>query len=58
LPAVCTSYATPPLLPFFHPPIKLASLRPGSRLDLDRRINLSTIFVSTLPHVIIAEIDI
>jgi integrase len=26
---------TPPLLPIFHPPIELASMRPRGRLDLD-----------------------
>jgi hypothetical protein len=33
---VSTAYATPPFLPFFHPPIKLATRRPRRRLDLDR----------------------
>jgi hypothetical protein len=36
-------YATPPLLPFFHPPIELASLGPCGRLHLDRRIDFPAI---------------
>ena len=44
LTAVCTAYPTPPLLPFFHPPIELASFRPHRRLHPDRRIDFSAIW--------------
>ena len=43
LPAVCTAYATPPFLPFFHSPIELASSRPRGRLYLDRWIWLGQV---------------
>jgi hypothetical protein len=42
LTTVCTAYATPPL-PFSHPPIELASWRPGRDLHLDGRIDFSAI---------------
>jgi hypothetical protein len=58
LTAVCTAYATPPFLPFFHPPIELASLRPRGRLHFDRRIDLSAIGFGTLLHVVVAEVHI
>jgi hypothetical protein len=48
LPAVRAAYATPAFLPFFHPPIELASFRPRGSLHLDRRIDVSAICVSTL----------
>jgi hypothetical protein len=50
--------ATPPLLPFFHPPIKLPSLRPRGRLHLDQRIDFSAICVGTSLDLIISEIHI
>jgi hypothetical protein len=43
---------------FLHPPIELASLRPRSRLHLDRRIDLSAIRFGTLPQLIVAEIHV
>ena len=58
LTAVCTAYPTPPLLPFFHPPIELASFRPRGRLHIDRRIDFSAICFGTLPHIVVAEIHI
>jgi hypothetical protein len=58
LTTVCTAYATPPFLTFFHPPIKLASLRPYGRLHLDRRIDFSAICCGTLLHLMVAEIHI
>ena len=42
LPAVCTAYATPPLLPFFHP-INRAGPALATGLHLDRRIDFSAI---------------
>jgi hypothetical protein len=58
LTAVCTAYATPPFLPFFHPPIELAGLRPRGRLDLDRCIDFSAICFGTLLYLVVAEIHI
>jgi hypothetical protein len=58
LTAVCTAYATPPFPPFFHPPIELASFRPGGRVDLDWRIDFAAIGSGDLLQVIIAEIHI
>jgi hypothetical protein len=58
LAAVCTAYPTPPFLPFFHPPIELASLRPGGRLNLDRWIDFSAICFGTLLDLIVGEIHI
>jgi hypothetical protein len=55
---VCTGYATPPFLPFFHPPIKLASSRPRGRLDWDRCIDFSAICFGTLLDLIVGEIHI
>jgi hypothetical protein len=43
LTAVRTGNATPLFLPFLHPPIELASLRPHGRLHLDWRIDFSAI---------------
>jgi hypothetical protein len=56
LTAICTAYATPPLLPFFHPPIKLASLRPRGGVHLNRRTDFPAICFGTLLHAI-ARID-
>jgi hypothetical protein len=56
--AVWTAYATPPFLPFFYPPIELASFRPRGRLHIDRRIDFSAICFGTLPHLVVAEIHI
>jgi hypothetical protein len=58
LTSVCTAYATPPFLPFFHPPIELASFRPRGRLGLDRRIDFSAICFGAVLHLVIAEIHI
>jgi hypothetical protein len=43
LTTVWTSYPSEPLLPFFHPPIELASRRPHGQLHLDRRIDFTAI---------------
>jgi hypothetical protein len=43
LTAVRTAYPTPPFLPFLHPPIELASLRPRGRLDLDGWVHFSAV---------------
>jgi hypothetical protein len=58
LPAVRTTYATPPFLSLFHPPIELASIRPRGRLHLDRRIYLAAICCGTLLQLVVAEIHI
>jgi hypothetical protein len=58
LAAVCTAYATPPFLPFSHPPIELASDRPGGRLYLDGWIDSAAICCGTLVKVVVAEIRI
>jgi hypothetical protein len=58
LTAVCTTYATPPFPPFFHPPIELASFRPRGRLHRDRRIDFSAICFGMLLHLAVAEIHI
>jgi hypothetical protein len=58
LTTVCTAYATPPLLPFFDPPIELAGFRPVGRLDLDGWIDFPPICFSKLLHVGVAEIHI
>ena len=58
LTAICAAYPAPPFLPFFHPPIELASFRPRGRLHLDRRIDFSAICLGTLLHVVVAEIHI
>jgi hypothetical protein len=58
LPTIRTAYAAPPFLPFFHPPIELASLRPHRRLHLDWRIDFSAIYFGTVLHVLVAEIHI
>jgi hypothetical protein len=56
LTSIRTTHATPPLLPFFHPPIELASVRPHGRLHLDRWIDFSAICFGDLLQVIVAEI--
>jgi hypothetical protein len=38
----------PTMLPFFHPPIELATLGPCGRLHLDRRIDFPAICFGTL----------
>jgi hypothetical protein len=53
LATIGTAYATPPFLPFSHPPVELASFRPGSRIHLDRRIDFSTICFGTLLHLVV-----
>jgi hypothetical protein len=58
LPAVCTAYATPPFLTFFHPPIELASFRPHGRTHLERRIDFSAICFGMLLHLVVAEIHV
>jgi hypothetical protein len=37
LTTIGTAHRAQPLLPFFHPPVELASMRPHGRLHLDRR---------------------
>jgi hypothetical protein len=56
LPAVCTAYPTQPFLPFFHPPIELASSGPGSRLHLDRRVNFAAICFAVLARIEIPHV--
>ncbi|HEY6685972.1 MAG TPA: hypothetical protein VI094_07160 [Propionibacteriaceae bacterium] len=56
--AVSTAYPATPFPPFPQPPIELAGFRPPGRLHLDRWIDFSAICVSTLLHVIVAEIHI
>jgi hypothetical protein len=51
LTTVYTAYATPPFLPFFHPPIELAGFRPGCSLNLDRRIDFSAVCFSVLTRI-------
>ena len=58
LTAICGCVRDPPFLPFFHPPIELASSRPPGGLDLDRWIDFSAICFDTLLRLIIAEIHI
>jgi hypothetical protein len=53
LAAVCTAYATPPFLPFFHPPIELASFRPGGGVHLNRRIDFPLIRFGMLLHLVV-----
>jgi hypothetical protein len=57
LTAASTAYSTPPFLPFFHPPIELASSRPRGCLHFDRRIDFATIRSSDQLHVVV-EINI
>jgi hypothetical protein len=45
-------------LPFFHPPIELASCRPGGRVHLHRRIDFSAICFGTVLYVAVAVIHI
>jgi hypothetical protein len=65
LTTVCTAYPTPPFLALFHPPIKLASWRPGGRLDVDRWVDNSAIcfgklldIFGKLLDILVAEIHI
>jgi hypothetical protein len=58
LTAVSTAYPTPPFLPVFHKPIKLASRRPCGHLHLNRRIDLSAIRFGALLHLVVAEVHI
>jgi hypothetical protein len=58
LTAVSTAHATPPFVPFFHPPIELAGFRPRGRLHLHRWIDLSAVWFGMLLHVVVAEIHI
>ena len=58
LTAVRTAYPTPPFLPFFHPPIEPASLRPRGYVDLDGWVDISAISFGKLLHVLVAEIHI
>jgi hypothetical protein len=58
LTAVRTAYASEPLLPFFHPPMKLASFQPCGRLYVDGRVDLSAICCGMLLHLFVAEIHI
>jgi hypothetical protein len=58
LTAVRTASASEPLLPFFHPPVKLASFQPCGRLYVDGRVDLSAICCGMLLHLSVAEIHI
>lgn len=58
LTAVCAAYATPPFLPFFHPPIELASCRPPGRLHPDRRIDFAAICCGNLLQVVAAQVHV
>jgi hypothetical protein len=58
LATVSTAYPTEPFLPFFHPPIELASCRPGGRVHLHRRIGFSAICFGTVLYVAVAVIHI
>jgi hypothetical protein len=58
LTSIRTTHPPKPLLPFFHPPIELASIRPGSRVYLDRWVDCSAICFGTLLHVGVAKIHI
>jgi hypothetical protein len=58
LTAVRTADATEPLLALFRPIIELATWRPRGRLDLDRRIDHSAIYLGTLLQVIVAQIHV
>ena len=53
LAAVCTAYATPPFLPFFHPSLELASFRPGGGVHLNRRIDFPLIRFGMLLHLVV-----
>ena len=55
---VRTAYATPPFLPFFHPPIQLAGIRPYGPLDHYRRLDCSAISGGKLLQVGVAQIHI
>jgi hypothetical protein len=48
----------PPFLPFFHPPIELASSGPSGRLDLDGWVDFAAICFGDLLQVSIAEIHV
>jgi hypothetical protein len=56
LTAVCAAHAAPPLPPFAHPPVELASFRPRGRLHLDRWIDFSAICCVPPLQVGIAEL--
>jgi hypothetical protein len=56
LPAVSTTYPTPPFLPFFHPRIELPGFRPSSHLDLHGGIDFPAISFGKLLHVVVAEV--
>jgi hypothetical protein len=58
LTTICAAYPTPPFLPFFHPPIELASWCPCGRLHLDGWIDNSAICFGELLQVGIGEIHI
>jgi hypothetical protein len=58
LPAVCTAYPTPPLLPFLHPPVELAGVRPRGHIDRYWRIDLATVRCGELLQIVVAEVHI
>ncbi len=58
LPTVCPAYSTAPCLPFFHPPIQRAGVRPGSRLDLDRWVDFAAISPGNLLQVTLVQIHV
>jgi hypothetical protein len=51
LAAVPIPYPAKPLLPFFHPPIELASARPRSHFHLDWRLDFPAICLSILTRI-------
>jgi hypothetical protein len=58
LTAVCTAYATPPLLPFFHPTIELAAFRPVAVSTLIGGSDFPAICLGTLLQVVVVEIHV
>jgi hypothetical protein len=54
--AVCTVYATEPLLALFDPIIDLPGMRPRRHVDLDGSINFPAICCGELLQVVAAEI--
>jgi hypothetical protein len=56
LTAIGTADPAQPFLPFFHPPIELASARPRSRLHLDGRVDITAIYCRQALHLVVAEI--
>ena len=55
---VCTAYPPEPFLPFLHPPIELASVRPGGHFHPDWRVDFPAICFRQVLHLGVAEIHI